>query len=182
MERISNDSTMLATQNLTIELIKQGECLEFDAEKKLNKRSQYTLLEPVMKVIEMYTKDLQTAYLTIEEMEQELAENQKALEEVTAAATKSAEQVRKVLAGERRFGDAETKLAELMASVEELKRSHEDDGETIAKLKEQIQEAQALAESVPELAEDVQYVLDAVQKSVLDAGLDLDEILSGLDG
>lgn len=181
MERINDDMTALSAMGLTIDLVKQGECLEFDAEKKLNKRKQYTLLEPVAKVIDMYTKDLQAAYMMIEQLESELEENQRALEEVTAAATKSAEQVRQVLAGEKKFGDAETRLAELMASVEQLKQSHEDDGELIAQLKQQIQEAQQLADSVPELAEDVQYVLGALEISLKEAGLNLDDILDSLD-
>ena len=119
MERIQNDATALSSQGLTIELIKRGECLEFDAEKKINRKNKYTLLAPVEKVIDMYTKDLQAAYLTIEQLETELKESQNALDEVTEAATKSAHQVKQVLAGERKFGEAETKLAELMASVEQ---------------------------------------------------------------
>lgn len=181
MERIQNDQTELSKMGLTTDLIKQGQCLEFDEEKRINKKNKYTLLEPVAKVIDMYTKDLQTAYMMIEQLESELAESQRALEEVTEAATKSAEQVRKVLAGEKKFGDAEKRLAELMASVEQLRQSHADDGALIAQLRQQIQDAQQLAATVPELAEDVQYVLDALQASLADAGLDLEEILSSLD-
>lgn len=181
MERIQNDATALASQDLTIELIKQGECLEFEEEKKINRKNKYTLLEPVTKVIEMYTKDLQQAYLTIEQMEAELAETQKALDEVTEAAQKSAQQVRQVLAGEKRFGDAEHKLAELMASVEKLRQSHADDGALIAQLRQQITDAQNIAATVPELAQDVQFVLDGLQNSLKEAGLDLNDILGEIE-
>lgn len=181
MERIQEESTALHAMGLTTELVKQGECLEFEPEKKLNKRVKYTQLEPVTKVIDLYTKDLQAAYLTIEDLERELAENQKALEEVTAAAKQSADQVRKVIAGEKKFGEAETKLAELMASVEQLKQSHEDDGALIAQLKEQIVEAQELAEKVPEMAEDVQFVLDALQQALVNEGMDLREIMKNAE-
>lgn len=181
MDKIQNDMTALSAMGLTVDLVKQGECLEFEPEKKIKRGNKYTLLDPVVKVIDMYTKDLQAAYLAIEQLESELAENQKALEEVTAAATKSAEQVRKVLAGEKQFSEAETKLAELMAKVEQLKQSHADDDKLIAELKQQIQEAQELANDVPELRDDVQYVLDAMQKSLQDAGLDLNEILASID-
>ena len=154
MERIQNESTALASQGLTIDLIKQGECLEFDEEKKPNaRRNKYTLLDPVVKVIEMYTKDLQAAYLTVEQLEAELADTQKALNEVTEAATKSAAQVKQVLAGERKFNEAETKLAELMASVEQLRQSHAEDGALIAQLRQQIMDAQNIADTVPALAE-----------------------------
>ena len=183
MERIQSDATALSTMGLTVDLIKQGECLEFDEEKKPNARKgKYTLLEPVAKVIDMYTKDLQAAYLTIEQLEAELADSQKSLDEVTAMAKQSAAQVRQVLAGERKFGEAETKLAELMASVEQLRQSHADDGALIAQLRQQIQDAQAVANQVPELAQDVQYVLDALEKSLENAGITLDEILDGLEG
>lgn len=181
MERIQNDMTALSSQGLTIELVQQGEYLELPEEKKTNKKFTYTRLDVATKIVSMYSKDLQAAYLMIEQLEEELSENQKALEEVTAAATKSAEQVRKVLAGEQQFGAAEKKLAELMANVEQLRQSHADDGALIAQLRQQIQEAQALADSVPELANDVQYVLDAVEKSLIDAGYDLNDILDALD-
>lgn len=181
MERIQNDATALSSQGLTIELIKRGECLEFDAEKKINRKNKYTLLAPVEKVIDMYTKDLQAAYLTIEQLETELKESQNALDEVTEAATKSAQQVKQVLAGERKFGEAETKLAELMASVEQLRQSHADDGALIAQLRQQIAEAQSLADTVPVLAQDVQFVLDALEKSLADAGIDINDIIDGID-
>lgn len=181
MERIQSDTTALSSMGLTVDLIKQGECLEFDEEKKPNTRkNKYTLLEPVAKVIDMYTKDLQAAYLMIEQLEGELKDSQKALDEVTAAATKSAQQVRQVLAGEKKFGDAETKLAELMASVEQLRQSHADDGALIAKLKQQIEDARQLADSVPALAQDVQFVLDALEKAMAESGISLDEILDGM--
>lgn len=181
MERIQNDATALSQMGLSIDLIKQGECLEFDEEKRINKKNKYTLLEPVAKVIDMYTKDLQAAYLMIEELEAELADNQKALDEVTEAAKKSADQVRAVLAGERKFGEAETKLAELMANVEQLRQSHADDGALIAQLRQQITEAQQLAATVPELAQDVQYVLDALEKSLAESGLNIEDILNGIE-
>lgn len=182
MERIQNETTALSGMGLTIDLIKQGECLEFDEEKKINARkNKYTLLEPVTKVIDLYTKDLQQAYLVIEQLENELADSKKALDEVTEAATRSAQQVKQVLAGERKFTDAETKLAELMASVEQLRQSHADDGALIAQLRQQISDAQKLAETVPALAEDVQYVLDALEKSLAESGISIDELLDGLD-
>lgn len=182
MERISNENTALATnQNLTIDMVKQGVCLEFDAEKKLNRKQEYTLLQPVTKVIELYTKDLQAAYLTIEQMEEELAQTRQALDEVTEAATKSAEQVRQVLAGERKFTEAETKLAELMAGVAQLQQSHADDEALIAKLKQQIVEMQHLADTVPELAQDVQFVLDALEQSLEASGINLDDILDSME-
>lgn len=178
MQRIQNDTTALSVMGLTVDLIKQGECLEFDEEKKINRKNKYTLLDPVTKVIDMYTKDLQAAYLVIEQLEAELAESQKALDEVTEAATKSATQVKQVLAGQQKFGEAETKLAELMASVEQLRQSHADDGALIAQLRQQITDAQNLAATVPELAQDVQYVLDSLEKSLLDYGFSLDDILN----
>lgn len=181
MERIQDDTTALSVMGLTVDLIKQGECLEFDEEKKINRKQKYTLLEPVSKVIDMYTKDLQQAYLVIEQLEAELKDNQKALDEVTEAATKSAQQVKQVLAGEKKFGDAETKLAELMASVEMLRQSHADDGALIAQLRQQITDAQKLAEEVPALAEDVQFVLDALEKSLEEAGISLDDILDEIE-
>lgn len=181
MERIQNDTTALSQMGLTIDLIKSGERLEFDEAKKINRKEKYTLLEPVTQVIELYTKDLQAAYLLIEQMEEELAESKKALDEVTAAATKSAQQVKQVLAGEKRFGDAERKLAELMASVEKLRQSHADDGALIAQLRQQIADAQTVAETVPELAQDVQFVLDALEKSLADSGIDLSDLLDSLE-
>lgn len=181
MERIQSDATALSSMGLTVDLIMQGECLEFDEEKKINRKNKYTLLEPVGKVIDMYTKDLQAAYAVIEQLEAELKESQKALDEVTEAATRSAAQVKQVLAGERKFSEAETRLAELMASVEQLRQSHADDGALIAQLRQQIVDAQNIAQTVPELAEDVQYVLDALEKALKDYGVDLDDILNGLD-
>lgn len=181
MERIQNDATQLSTMGLSVDLIKQGECLEFEAEPKIKKNVKYTQLDPVTKVINMYTKDLQAAYLTIEQLEAELADSQKALDEVTEAATKSAQQVKQVLAGEKKFNDAETKLAELMASVEQLRQSHADDGALIAQLKQQIMDAQKIAKEVPVLAQDVQDVLTALEKSLTESGIDINEILDGLD-
>lgn len=181
MERISNDATALSQMGLSVDLIKQGECLEFDEEKKINRKQKYTLLEPVAKVIDMYTKDLQQAYLTIEALEAELKDSQKSLDEVTEAARKSAAQVKAVLAGEQKFGQAETRLAELMASVEQLRQSHADDGALIAQLRQQITEAQQLAATVPELAGDVQFVLDALEKSLAEAGLSIDDILAEIE-
>lgn len=181
MERIQNEATALSSMGLTIDLIKGGECLEFDAETKINRKNKYTLLDPVAKVISMYTKDLQQAYLVIEQMEAELKDTQAALDEVTEAATRSAQQVKQVLAGERRFGDAEHKLAELMASVEQLRQSHADDGAVIAQLRQQIAEVQSIADSVPELAGDVQFVLDALEKSLADYGIDINDIIDNLD-
>lgn len=181
MERIQNDATQLSTMGLSVDLIKQGECLEFEAEPKTKKNVKYTQLDPVTKVINMYTKDLQAAYLTIEQLEAELADSQKALDEVTEAATKSAQQVKQVLAGEKKFNDAETKLAELMASVEQLRQSHADDGALIAQLKQQIMDAQKIAKEVPVLAQDVQDVLTALEKSLTESGIDINEILDGLD-
>lgn len=182
MERIQNDATALSTMGLTIDLIKQGECLEFDPETKVNARkNKYTLLEPVTKVIDLYTKDLQAAYMTIEQLEGELKESQSALDEVTKAATRSAEQVKQVLAGEKRFDAAETKLAELMASVEQLRQSHADDGALIAQLKQQIADAQKMADTVPELAQDVQYILTALEKALTESGISLEDILDGIE-
>lgn len=181
MERIQNDATQLNTMGLSVDLIKQGECLEFEAEAKIKKNLKYTQLEPVSKVIEMYTKDLQAAYLTIEQLEAELKDSQKALDEVTEAATKSAQQVKQVLAGEKKFSDAETKLAELMASVEQLRQSHADDGALIAQLRQQIVDAQNIAKEVPILAQDVQDVLMALEKSLAESGIDINEILDSLD-
>ena len=86
-----------------------------------------------------------------------------------------------MLAGERRFGDAEHKLAELMASVEQLRQSHADDGAVIAQLRQQIAEVQSIADSVPELAGDVQFVLDALEKSLADYGIDINDIIDNLD-
>lgn len=182
MERIQNENTALSAMGLTVDLVKQGECLEFEEEKRPNARkNKYTLLAPVTKVIDMYTKDLQQAYATIEQLEAENADMKKALDEVTEAANKSAQQVRQVLAGERKFSEAETKLAELMASVEQLRQSHADDGAKIALLKQQVAEAQELAKTVPELAEDVQFVLDALEKSLADSGISIDDILDSLE-
>lgn len=177
MERIQNESTALSSMGLNIDLILNGECLEFDPAKKIDRKKSYTELEPVVQVIDMYTKDLRQSYMTIEQLEQELAEAKGALDEVTKAATKSAQQVRQVLAGERKFGDAERRLAELMASVEQLRKSHEEDGATIEKLQQQVKDAQELADTVPAMAEDVQYVLDALERSLADHGMSLDDIL-----
>ncbi len=181
MERITDAMTALSAQGLTIDLIKTGEALEFEEEKKINRKNKYTLLEPVAKVIDMYTKDLQQAYLMIEALEAELADGKAALDELTEAATKSANQVKQVLAGQQKFNDAEGKLAELMASVEQLRQSHADDGALIAQLKQQITEAQNLADTVPELAKDVQFVLDALEQSLTEKGISLDEILGSVD-
>ena len=139
------------------------------------------MLEPVGKVIDLYTKDLQAAYNTIEQLEAELADSKKALDEVTEAARTSAQQVKMVLAGEKKFGEAENRLAELMASVEQLRQSHADDGALIANLRQQIKDAQELADTVPALASDVQFVLDALEKSLADAGLDIDDILKDVE-
>lgn len=181
MERIQDEMTALASQGLSIELIKQGECLEFDAETKINKKNKYTLLEPVAKVIEMYTKDLQAAYVTIEQLETELAESQTALDNVTQAANKSAQQVKQILAGEKKFGDAEKKLAELMANVEQLRQSHAEDGALIAQLQQKIQDAQANEDSINELTKDVQFVLNALETSMKNAGINLDDILNSIE-
>lgn len=181
MERIQNEDTKLSTMGLSIDLIKEGECLEFEADEKINKKLKYTQLAPVTKVIDMYTKDLQAAYLMIETLEAELKDSQKALDEVTEAATKSAQQVKQVLAGEKKFGEAETKLAELMASVEQLRQSHADDGALIAQLRQQIVDAQNIANEVPALAQDVQDVLMALEKSLTESGIDINEILDSLD-
>lgn len=181
MERIQNENTALNAMGLTVDLVRQGECLEFEAEKKIDRKKQYTLLEPVTKIIDMYTKDLQAAYNTIEQLENELADSKKALDEVTEAARTSAQQVKAVLAGEKKFSVAENKLAELMASVEQLRQSHADDGALIASLRQQIKDAQELADTVPALASDVQFVLDALEKSLAEAGMDIDDILKDID-
>ena len=181
MGRIQDETTALASQGLTIDLIKQGECLEFDAATKINKKEKYVQFNLVTQVIDLYTKDLQAAYVTIEQLEAELAESQRALNEVTEAAKKSAQQVRQVLAGEKKIGDAEKKLAELMASVEQLRQSHADDGALIAQLRQQIQDAQAMAENIPELQQDVQFVLEALEKQLTDAGLSIEDILGDIE-
>lgn len=181
MERIQNETTALNSIGLTVDLIKQGEVLEFDAEKKIDKKKEYVELSLISPVMELVTKDLQAAYLTIEQLEAELADSQKALDEVTEAANRSAAQVKQVLAGEKKFRDADAKLAELMASVEQLRQSHADDGALIAQLRQQIMDAQKLAESVPELTADVQFVLDALEQSLKNAGITLDEILDSAE-
>lgn len=179
MERIKNEQTALSTMGLNLDLIMQGECLEFDEEKKFKRGERYTKLDLVTPVIDLYSKDLRQAYATIEEMEGEIAEMKATLDQVTAAAQKSAQQVKQVLSGERKFTEAETKLAELMASVEQLRQSHADDGALIAQLRQQIKDAQDLAATVPEMAQDVQYVLDGLERSLRERGLDLDAILQG---
>ena len=181
MERINDDMTALASMGLTVDLIRQGECLEFDEEKKINRKVKYTQLDMVAKVIDLYTKDLQQAYNIIEQMEGEIADTKKALDEVIAGAKKSAEQVRAVLAGQAKFGDAETKLAELMANVEKLRQSHAEDGALIAQLRQQIKDAQELAAMVPDLREDVQFVLDTLEKALAENGIDINDILESIE-
>lgn len=181
MERINDDMTALASMGLTVDLVRQGECLEFDEEKKINKKLKYTQLDLVAKVIDLYTKDLQQAYNIIEELEGELADSKTALDEVTAAAKKSADQVRAVLAGQAKFGDAETKLAELMANVEKLRQSHAEDGAIIAQLRQQVKEAQEYAELIPDLKDDVQFVLDTLEKALADNGLNIEDIIESIE-
>lgn len=181
MQRITDDMTALASQNLTIELVLQGECLEFDPEKKIDKKQKYTLLDPVTKIIDMYTKDLQQAYTVIGQLEDELADSKKALDEVTVAAKKSADQVRAVLAGQAKFGDAEARLSELMASVEELRESNNNNNQLIAKLRQQVKDAQDMAALMPELKEDVQFVLDTLEEALAKSGISIDDILEELE-
>ncbi len=181
MERIKDEMTALSSQNLTIDRIKVGECLEFDKAAKINRKEEYVQLNIAQKIVELYAKDLQSAYLAIEQLEAEIEDSRKALDEVTEAANKSASQVKQVLAGQQRFGESEKKLAELMASVEQLRQSHADDGALIAQLKQQIADAQQIAATVPELAQDVQDVLDALEISLRNAGIDPNELLDELE-
>lgn len=177
LESIQDENTALLAQHITVELARQGEALEFDPAPKIDRKKQYVQLEIATTIVEMYAKDLQQAYNTIARLEENLKVNQKALEEVTEAAKRSAQQVKKVLAGEQKFSKAETKLAELAASVEELRQSHAGDTALISQLKRQAEEAQELARTVPELAADVQFVLDALQNALTEEGLDVNEIL-----
>lgn len=177
LESIQDENTALLAQHITVELARQGEALEFDPAPKIDRKKQYVQLEIATTIVEMYAKDLQQAYNTIARLEEDLKVNQKALEEVTEAAKRSAQQVKKVLAGEQKFSKAETKLAELAASVEELRQSHAGDTALISQLKQQAEEAQELARTVPELAADVQFVLDALQNALAEEGLDVNEIL-----
>lgn len=177
LESIQDENTALLAQHITVELARQGEALEFDPAPKIDRKKQYVQLEIATTIVEMYAKDLQQAYNTIARLEEDLKVNQKALEEVTKAAKRSAQQVKKVLAGEQKFSKAETKLAELAASVEELRQSHAGDTALISQLKRQAEEAQELARTVPELAADVQFVLDALQNALAEEGLDVNEIL-----
>ena len=177
LESIQDENTALLAQHITVELARQGEALEFDPAPKIDRKKQYVQLEIATTIVEMYAKDLQQAYNTIAQLEENLKVNQKALEEVTEAAKRSAQQVKKVLAGEQKFSKAETKLAELAASVEELRQSHAGDTALISQLKRQAEEAQELARTVPELAADVQFVLDALQNALAEEGLDVNEIL-----
>lgn len=177
LESIQDENTALLAQHITVELARQGEALEFDPAPKIDRKKQYVQLEIATTIVEMYAKDLQQAYNTIARLEENLKVNQKALEEVTEAAKRSAQQVKKVLAGEQKFSKAETKLAELAASVEELRQSHAGDTALISQLKRQAEEAQELARTVPELAADVQFVLDALQNALAEEGLDVNEIL-----
>lgn len=177
LESIQDENTALLAQHITVELARQGEALEFDPAPKIDRKKQYVQLEIATTIVEMYAKDLQQAYNTIARLEEDLKVNQKALEEVTEAAKRSAQQVKKVLAGEQKFSKAETKLAELAASVEELRQSHAGDTALISQLKRQAEEAQELARTVPELAADVQFVLDALQNALAEEGLDVNEIL-----
>lgn len=177
LESIQDENTALLAQHITVELARQGEALEFDPAPKIDRKKQYVQLEIATTIVEMYAKDLQQAYNTIARLEEDLKINQKALEEVTEAAKRSAQQVKKVLAGEQKFSKAETKLAELAASVEELRQSHAGDTALISQLKRQAEEAQELARTVPELAADVQFVLDALQNALAEEGLDVNEIL-----
>lgn len=181
LESIKDEDTALIAQHITIELARRGECLEFDPEKKIDRKKNYVQQEIATLILEMYAKDLQRAYNIIAQLEEEAASTKKALEEVTAAAKRSAQQVKKVLAGERKFSEAETKLAELAANVEELRQSHAGDASLIAQLKLQAEEARELAKTVPELAADVQYVLNALQNALTEEGLDIDEILDAAD-
>lgn len=181
MQRITDEMTALSSQNLTIELILKGECLEFDPAKKIDRKQAYTLLDPVTKIIDMYAKDLQQAYNVITQLEDELEDSRKALDEVTIAAKKSADQVRAVLAGQAKFGDAEQKLSELMASVEELRDHHNADTALIAKLRQQIKDAQEMAALVPDLKEDVQFVLDTLEEALAKSGISIDDILDEIE-
>lgn len=182
MQRITDDMTALAeNQNLTIEMILKGEGMEFDPEKKIDRKQKYTLLDPVTKIIDMYTKDLQQAYTVIQQLEDELEDSRKALDEVTVAAKKSADQVRAVLAGQAKFSDAEARLSALMASVEELRDHHNEDTALIAKLRQQIKDAQEMAALIPDLKEDVQFVLDTLEEALVKCGLSIDDILEEID-
>ena len=180
MERINNENTSLATIGLTIDLIKQGEVLEFDPEKKVNRRGSYVSLDQVTKAIGLYAKDLLNAYTVIESMEGEIQELNENFNEVAKEAESSASQVRQVLEGQRAFTDSETKLAEMAAQVASLKDHLKKAEKEAASLEAKMEEYKETADQVPELAQDVQVVLDALQASIREAGLSLDDILDSL--
>lgn len=174
MKSITADMTSLHGFDMDPDLILSGERAEFDPEPKPSRKEAYVRHEFAKKLVDAYADDLLLAYRTIEELEAENEALKAEAEEQAKAAEASASQVRQLLKGEQGLADAEKLLAKFEHQLEALANDKRTDKSTIQELSAQVNELLALKETVPQLEEDVNTVLENLRSYFSEAGIDLD--------
>lgn len=163
MTRIDPESTVLSKYGLTVDAILDGDAADFDPEKKLNRKGSYVQYDFAKAIVGAYADDLLQAYRVIEELEAELAEVTGNLESVSGQAQKASTQVKRMLAGDQKFADAEKLLAKFESQMELLAKDKQVDQATITKLRTEVSELITLRDEVPKLRADVDAVLTNLQ-------------------
>ena len=174
MKRITADQTALAglSPELTPDVILSGERVEIDPAEKLNRKEKYVLYSFAESIINAYAEDLLAAYQAIEALEQENEDVSKELADMTKAAETCNAQLKKVLAGEKAFADAEKLLARFEQQMDTLAKDKQVNESTIASLRSQVKDLVKLKEEVPQLKEDVNAVLQLLRSYFDEAGIE----------
>lgn len=175
MRSIEQEATSLNALGLGIDLILTGEKIEFDPEKKVNKKDDYVNYEFAVKIVDAYADDLLAAYRAIEALEEENSSLQKDLDDAVKAAETANGQVRKLLDGDKELENAEKLLAKFEQQMETLAKGKEMDKTTISKLTAQVNELIALKETVPQLEADVNAVLENLRTYFAEEGIPMED-------
>lgn len=175
MKTIASESTALSQFGLTVDLILSGEQFEFDPEKKLARKEDYVKYEFAKRLVDACNADLLDAYRAIEELEKENARLSSQIGEATEGAERSAKQVRQVLKGEQDLANAEKLLAKFEQQLTTLANDKQADKHMIQQLNAQVEELITLRDTVPQLEEDVNTVLENLRSYFAEEGIPMDE-------
>lgn len=184
MERITADMTTLNEFGMTPEMILGGERAEIDPEPKTDKKTSYIRYDFATKLVDAYADDLLLAYRTVQEMEAEVTRLTQELSQAQSEAASSKDQAQRLLSGESSFAEAEKLLATFEQQLESLAASKQADESMIENLSAQVQELIELRDTVPQLKEDVNAVLNNLRSYFEEEGIEMpdgnyDDDLSG---
>lgn len=181
MSEFKPENTELTELGLTHELIMTGERIELDPETKIKRKEKYVRMDFITKIIDAYADDLLAAYKHIESLTEQYEDVQTQLENVTDEATKSTTQLKQILASDAQFTKAEQLLATLEKRIETFVKTKKVDDATIQQLNEQVSQLKTQVtefkqsqDTVEQLKADVELVLENFQRSMEEAGINLD--------